>query len=624
MPLKKEIENLATVENNTDLANDIKDFEQREPKINALKDEISKSKFPTIICESKPHNKNYLTIIFANDKFYQQFSISESSTIGKSYDFLFSDIDIDYCSQNHLEYAHLLKSVKSLEACSVDIEILVNKESSIKKNFTISFLPDKYSKDEAHNLAIFTFRKSENNQSTESTKNIRDRKASTSNLLANLERSLRKERLLRETGSLIIADLPITEIANGIAKILCLYLKSDRCLVHDYQNSQTSFVAEYASDEKKKIITDILNQEVLKEVAKYINFQNHFFTKFGNLLGGSFLFAIDDISKDSNFDKERNVYEKFRIASQISATTIFNNKINGGIYIHQSNSRIWTADEIELIEMVANQFAIAIDRSQSIEKVMVTNHALMEKTLELKEALRYEKELRQMQSEFVAMVSHEFKTPLQIIDSTREVIVRKIKKLEIVDDVLDKSFSRIKMAIQRMNGLIHSTLNLAKMENDGDNKIKVQREIFDLKKFLLDIIDKNSELAVNKNITLIVKIDELPTEFSGDPKLLDHAFTNIISNAIKYSKNNTIVKILAKANDKKVLIRAIDQGIGIPKEDIKNIGQKFFRAKNTLEVAGTGIGIYLTKHFIELHQGKIMIESEINVGTSVTVSLPKV
>jgi len=248
----------------------------------------------------------------------------------------------------------------------------------------------------------------------------------------------------------------------------------------------------------------------------------------------------------------------------------------------------------------------------------------MEKTLELKDALKHEKELRQMQSEFVAMVSHEFKTPLQIIDSTREVIIRKVKKLEIVDEVLDKGFSRIKMAIQRMNGLIHSTLNLAKMENDGDNKIKVQREIFDLKQFLLDIIDKNSELAVNKNITLVVKVDELPTDFNGDPKLLDHAFTNIISNAIKYSKNDTVVKILARSNDSKVLIRAVDQGIGIPQDDIKNIGQKFFRAKNTLEVAGTGIGIYLTKHFIELHQGKLIIESEINVGTTVTVSLPKV
>lgn len=622
MSLAQEDTNLSNNENNIDLINDIKDFDQRESKINILKEEIAKSEISSIICESKTHNKNYLTIIFANDKFYQEFSTNEAHIIGKSYDSLFEDIDIDYCSQNHLEYSHLLKSVKSLEACSVDIEMMTNKEELAKSNFKISFLPDKYSKDFNHHLAIFTFKKSDN-QPEETSNNKKDNKVATSNLLANLERSLRKERLLRETGSLIISDLPITEIANGIAKILCLYLKSDRCLIHDYKDSQTSFVIEYCSDEKKKII-DISNQENLSDIAKYINFQNHFFTKFVNLNKGSALFAIDDVSKDSNFTKVKDVCEKFRIASQISATTVFNNKINGGIYIHQADTRIWTADEIELIEMVADQFAIAIDRSQSVEKVMVANHALMEKTLELKDALKHEKELRQMQSEFVAMVSHEFKTPLQIIDSTREVIIRKVKKLEIVDEVLDKGFSRIKMAIQRMNGLIHSTLNLAKMENDGDNKIKVQREIFDLKQFLLDIIDKNSELAVNKNITLVVKVDELPTDFNGDPKLLDHAFTNIISNAIKYSKNDTVVKILARSNDSKVLIRAVDQGIGIPQDDIKNIGQKFFRAKNTLEVAGTGIGIYLTKHFIELHQGKLIIESEINVGTTVTVSLPKV
>ena len=114
----------------------------------------------------------------------------------------------------------------------------------------------------------------------------------------------------------------------------------------------------------------------------------------------------------------------------------------------------------------------------------------------------------------------------------------------------------------------------------------------------------------------------MPTEFNGDSKLLDHAFTNIISNAIKYSPDNTTVKVMSKSNDQKVLLRIVDQGIGIPEDEVKNIGQKFFRAKNTLEVAGTGIGIYLTKNFIELHKGSLKIESKLNVGTSITVTLP--
>jgi signal transduction histidine kinase len=83
------------------------------------------------------------------------------------------------------------------------------------------------------------------------------------------------------------------------------------------------------------------------------------------------------------------------------------------------------------------------------------------------------------------------------------------------------------------------------------------------------------------------------------------------------------VKILAKSNDKKVALRVIDEGIGIPEEDVSSIGKKFFRAKNATAVAGTGIGIYLTKHFVEMHGGEIAIESEIGVGTSVTIILPK-
>jgi hypothetical protein len=99
--------------------------------------------------------------------------------------------------------------------------------------------------------------------------------------------------------------------------------------------------------------------------------------------------------------------------------------------------------------------------------------------------------------------------------------------------------------------------------------------------------------------------------------------TNIISNAIKYSKNDSTVKISTRTGEKKVLIKVVDQGIGIPQDDLASIGKKFFRAKNSLAVAGTGIGLYLTKYFIELHGGSVLIESEINVGTSISVILPR-
>jgi len=572
-----------------------------------------------ILCEAKERNPNYLSIVYANKKFYETFSITEFNLIGKSYDFLFANLDLDYYSEDQLEYIRLIKSVKNFQPCSVNISLFDYNIEQHKIRFKIAFNSDSFADSKSHRHAIFTFKKME--PELQNIVTGQEKKSSNINLLKSLERTLRNERLLREIGSSIIADLPIREIAQRIAKILCEHLKADRCLLHDYRDAKTNFVVEYRNDYTQAMFKGNSDEESLKVLTEYINFQNHFFNRHGNKNRKSSLAVVEDAATDQNFAPIKSMCEKFSIASQIAVTTIFNGKVNGGIYIHQSNSRSWLADEIELMEMVADQFSIALDRSDSIKRVMIANHALMEKTSQLKSALRREQDMRKMQNEFVALVSHEFKTPLQIIDSTRELMMRKIRAHNIDDESLEKSLEKIKSGVQRMNGLIHTTLNLAKMES-GDGAIKIERAIFDLKKFISDVIEKNSNLAANKNIQVIIKIDDLPSQFNGDTKLLEHSITNIISNAVKYSRNDSVIKILAKSNDKKVVLRVIDQGIGIPKEDLSSIGQKFFRAKNTLSVAGTGIGIYLTKHFIELHGGDVLIESELNVGTSVTVTLP--
>lgn len=566
-----------------------------------------------ILCKSKDKNPNYLSIICANKKFYETFGISEANLIGKSYDFLFDDLDVGYASDSQIEYVRLVKDVKDSRSCSIIADLEDLKPNPKKIKFKIDFIPI-----EADKLySTFVFEEVESiSESEDAKKGFAD-----VGLLKNLERALHNETLLREISYLIVSDMPLQEIAQNISKELCQYLKVDRCLIHDFRRGNTSFISEYCNSYTKPMFSRTKDPEKLQMLVKYINFQNHFHKKVLDKNKKSSLIDIEDVASDSSFQSIRDICKEFSIAAQISIITSFNSKVNGGIYIHQSDKRNWTVDEIDLLGTVADQLSLAIDRSDSIERVMVANHELLEKTQQLKEALKEEKNMRKMQSEFVALVSHEFKTPLQIIDSTRELLVRKIKSHNIVDESIDKSFERIKSGILRMNGLIHSTLNLAKMES-GNSKITVERQIFSVKNFILDIVEKNSNLATNKNIKVDVRIDDLPEEFNGDPKLLDHSITNIISNAIKYSKNDSTVKIFAKTGKTKILIKVVDQGIGIPQDDLKNIGQKFFRAKNSLAVAGTGIGLYLTKYFIELHGGSVLIESEINVGTSVSVILP--
>ncbi len=578
----------------------------------------SDSASPVILCQTKEKNPNYFSVIFANQKFYDTFGINDINTIGKNYDFLFDDLDLDHLSKDKLEYIHLIKMVKEFTTCSVVIKISNLDFTTYKTKFRILFTPLEITNETDCRYATFSFEQLVTN---EPESEYQQDNGGDVQLLKNLERSLRHERLLREIESMILLDLKIPEIAKKIAKIFSEELKIDRCLIHDYHDSKTSFVVEHCNDSVKKMLEEDNENHDLSHVIQYINFQNHFFEHFGNKNEKSSIIVIDDALADPNLISIKPIHEEFKIESQIVATTVFNGKVNGGIYIHQSSKRMWSEEEVELVEMIADQFSIALDRSESINRVMIANHSLMETTLQLKESLKKEKEMRKMQNDFVALVSHEFKTPLQIIDSTREVMVRKLKSYNISDESLDKAFERIKSGIQRMNNLITSTLNLARMENSSGT-VKLEKEIFDLKDFVLNIIKRNTPLLINKNITLITKLNNIPTSFYADPKLLDHSVTNALSNAIKYSPNNSTIKILGKANDKKVGIRVIDQGMGIPKSDVAKIGQKFFRASNALSTSGTGIGIYLAKHFVELHGGEIVIESEVGVGTTFTIVLP--
>ena len=595
-------------------------FEEDYDDSKELHDLIDGRLEASIICRDNKKIPNFLSLVYANNLFYLMFDIDENGAIGHNYDFLFSDVDLDNYSEDQVEYARLIKSVRDQQQCSV---VLTTSVENIKYgNFKlhITYSPHLVKNDKfTRNYGIFSFIKIEKVKKEDSN-TLKTR--SNIILLRSLERTLRNERTLREIANLIISDVQIDNLARTIAKILCEHLKCDRCLIHDFKSDNTTFVVEYCSSYSKKMISDEYSEKNIQDLQKYINFQNDFYQKFGTKNKKSSIALIRDVFNDENLRGINDICNEYSIASQIAITTTFNGVVNGGIYLHQSAKNSWIEDEINLIEIIAEQFSIALDRSSSIQKVMIANHALMEKTLQLKDSLKQEQEMRKMQNEFVALVSHEFKTPLQIIDGNRELITRKLKNANFVEESVFGYLEKVRSGIQRMNGLINSTLHLAKMENN-DGKIKVEPQEINLFNLIEDIIEKNTNLAQQKNIQIHYKINELPTSYMTDPKLLDHAISNIISNAIKYSRNNSHVKIIGKILDDCIAIRVIDTGIGIPTKDLENIGKKFFRAGNSISVAGTGIGIYLTKHFIDLLAGKIIIESKENFGTVVTVILQK-
>lgn len=586
------------------------DFNEKIKKI------ADQSGFATLACRAKTNNPNYLSIIHSNKIFQKIFHIEQSDLLNKSYDFLFEDIDLTYSSADQVEYTQLILAVKEFREFDGVISLYDFSNPKQKIKFKISFIPH-FVQDTVERYALFIFEKIDFNANHLPQQNISKKSPL---LLKNLERSLRNERLLREISGLIISDLALDKIASTIAKTLCNHFKCERCIIHDYQDDKINFVVEFTNKFAKKIVSEI-NTNENDDLINFIAFQKDFYFRCNNQSKKVSIFIADDIEADQNFEALQSFFSKYFVVNQIAITMAIDNKIIGQIFLHQSDKRTWLQEEIEALEIIANQLLNAIVRFSSMQQAINSNFELMQKSQQLEKALAQEQEMRRMQNEFIALVSHEFKTPLQIIDSTRENLQRKIKNSNFFDDAIDKSLERIKQGVSRMNGLINSTLNLAKLENN-EGKLTINLQKINLTKIILDNIEKINNLAKAKNIEIKSLIANDIPEIVSDQSLLDHIINNLISNAIKYSNLNSVVEINLYKIDNFIELKIIDFGIGIPQNDLKNIGQKFFRASNSIAVAGTGIGLYLTKNFIELLSGSFSLKSQERVGTEVSIKLP--
>jgi signal transduction histidine kinase len=418
----------------------------------------------------------------------------------------------------------------------------------------------------------------------------------------------------------MLKDESISEISFKALKLMSNYLKIDRAILCQFSNNNASLICEFCSDNVSSMVRCKETGNQLHYMKEYLNFHNNVFVgffeskKLNNMI-------IESIVHDRAFNDIENICRKFNIASQLCLSAPIDDNFNIGLFLHQTNIKKWNNEEVEIINTIANQLAVAIQKSIYLDKIMESNRELLKKSIALKNSLNEEKKMRMVQNEFIAMASHEFKTPLQIIDSSREILIRKLKNNKLTLENGENNLSKIKNAVSRLHNLISSTLDLSQIAmNNGD--LEPNWENISIKDLILSIVKQNEEVYSKKNAKIKIDIDKLPDKYLADNKMLDHCFTNILGNAVKYSPENSTVKILGALVENKILVKIIDNGIGIPKDDLKNIGEKFYRAKNTLKISGTGIGLYLTKYFIKLHNGQVLIQSVEGQGSEVTIVLP--
>ncbi len=237
------------------------------------------------------------------------------------------------------------------------------------------------------------------------------------------------------------------------------------------------------------------------------------------------------------------------------------------------------------------------------------------KNEELQVALSKQQAVNEQQRSFVAMASHEFRTPLAIIDSAAQKLFRRASQLRPAD-IIERA-DTIRRAVQRMTGLMESVLAMAKFEH---GEIKASMQESDLYQVVFDACFRQMEVSDRHRIQF--DLDALPRKATFDPKLIDQVLTNLLANAIKFSPNDGRIAVRTSLDDGVARIEVEDCGVGIDADDLPKLFTRYFRAKTSTGIAGTGIGLNVVKTIVEMHDGKIEVVSVKGQGTVFTVALP--
>ncbi len=276
--------------------------------------------------------------------------------------------------------------------------------------------------------------------------------------------------------------------------------------------------------------------------------------------------------------------------------------------------------EVELNHQyyLINAVGLANEKGTVNRILMVEQNISAQKKAEeqVREALDKEKHLNELKSRFVSMASHEFRTPLSTVLSSLSLI-EKYDKAGI-EDKKGKHYKRIRSSVRHLTNILNDFLSLEKVET---GKVNVNPSDFSLRQMITDLMDQQQEIAKpGQKLKLVYSgYDEICT----DMHMLHIIINNLLSNAVKYSEANTEVTVTVTNEADALSLAVADQGIGIPESEQANMFSRFFRAKNALNIEGTGLGLNIIKRYLQMLRGTIYYTSETNVGTTFYVRIPQ-
>lgn len=310
---------------------------------------------------------------------------------------------------------------------------------------------------------------------------------------------------------------------------------------------------------------------------------------------------LDGIKKDGSV---------FSFRLEMSEVQSFGRVIYAG-FIHDLTSE--KEAEHQLKQYAARLEQQVLERTLSLEN---TVQALQQAKKKVNLSLKKEKQLGMLKSRFVSLASHEFRTPLSAVQLSASLIDK--YAADFTNTSITRHVGKIKNAVGTLTVILNDFLSLEKLEAGKEKPVAVN---FDLVR-LSEEITRDMQLLAKEHQAIIYQHTGTSSRLLLDKNLLKTCIVNLISNAIKYSGENTFIDFNSEINEQDCTIVVRDNGIGIPESDHEHLFEAFFRAHNTGNIPGTGLGLNIVARYTELMKGSVSFESSVNQGAVFSISFP--
>ena len=337
---------------------------------------------------------------------------------------------------------------------------------------------------------------------------------------------------------------------------------------------------------------------------------------------GKFVIVNREMRK---IEHEEALSEIFKSESFLTVPIVAKDEAVGFILMGNTSSysRV-TEGDAELLSVLASQIGTAIENTRLYTELFNSHQDLerrvKERTQELARLNEELTRLNKVKSDFVSAVSHELRTPLTSIKGYASILMT--GKLGDVPLAQKERLEKIDKHSNNLTRLVNNLLDISRIES---GKIQMELKEISIKEMLNSVVDIIEPQVKEKNISLKINIKTKSDKIKADPGQLERVFINLVGNAVKFTPQKG--KITVYCQDRKDLVEfsVEDTGMGIPRDDVKNVFEEFFRSDNALDqkVKGTGLGLSLVKKIIEAHRGKIWVQSELGKGTRFTFTIPK-